>query len=73
MASGAGAEIAEDEQDTLARGVARDHPRLARAAARSGQLRGMAFIRTGLILLMMIAPIAVGLAWRYMTGWPSGP
>ena len=29
-------------------------------------MRGMAFFRTLFILPMMIAPIAVGLAWRYL-------
>lgn len=39
---------------------------IALALALEHPVRGMAFFRTLFILPMMIAPIAVGLAWRYM-------
>jgi multiple sugar transport system permease protein len=39
---------------------------IALALALERQVRGMAIFRTIFILPMMIAPIAVGLAWRYM-------
>lgn len=39
---------------------------IALALALEGDLRGMAFFRTLFILPMMIAPIAVGLTWRYL-------
>ncbi len=39
---------------------------MALALALEGQVRGMAFFRTLFILPMMIAPIAVGLTWRYL-------
>lgn len=39
---------------------------IALALALEGQLRAMAFFRTLFILPMMIAPIAVGLTWRYL-------
>ncbi len=39
---------------------------IALALALERQVRGMAVFRTIFILPMMIAPIAVGLAWRYM-------
>ena len=39
---------------------------IALALALEGQLRGMSFFRTLFILPMMIAPIAVGLTWRYL-------
>jgi multiple sugar transport system permease protein len=39
---------------------------IALALALEGQLRGMAFFRTLFILPMMVAPIAVGLTWRYL-------
>ena len=39
---------------------------IALALALEGQVRGMAFFRTLFILPMMIAPIAVGLVWRYL-------
>ncbi|HSV44493.1 MAG TPA: sugar ABC transporter permease [Ramlibacter sp.] len=39
---------------------------IALALALEGQLRGMAVYRTLFILPMMIAPIAVGLTWRYL-------
>ena len=39
---------------------------IALALALEGQVRGMAFFRTLFILPMMIAPIAVGLTWRYL-------
>ena len=38
----------------------------ALALALEGNIRGMAFFRTLFILPMMIAPIAVGLTWRYL-------
>jgi len=38
----------------------------ALALALEGKVRGMAFFRTLFILPMMIAPIAVGLTWRYL-------
>lgn len=39
---------------------------IALALALEHKVRGMAFFRTLFILPMMIAPIAVGLVWRYM-------
>ena len=39
---------------------------IAIALALEHKVRGMAFFRTLFILPMMIAPIAVGLVWRYM-------
>jgi multiple sugar transport system permease protein len=39
---------------------------IALALALEGELRAMAFFRTLFILPMMIAPIAVGLTWRYL-------
>ena len=39
---------------------------IALALALEGDVRGMAFFRTLFILPMMIAPIAVGLTWRYL-------
>jgi multiple sugar transport system permease protein len=39
---------------------------IALALALEGRVRGMAFFRTLFILPMMIAPIAVGLTWRYL-------
>lgn len=39
---------------------------IALALALEGRVRGMAFFRTLFILPMMIAPIAVGLVWRYV-------
>jgi multiple sugar transport system permease protein len=39
---------------------------IAIALALEGKVRGMAFFRTLFILPMMIAPIAVGLTWRYV-------
>jgi multiple sugar transport system permease protein len=39
---------------------------IALALALEGELRGMALFRTLFILPMMIAPIAVGLTWRYL-------
>ena len=39
---------------------------IALALALEGEVRGMAFFRTLFILPMMIAPIAVGLTWRYL-------
>lgn len=39
---------------------------IALALALEGDLRGMSFFRTLFILPMMIAPIAVGLTWRYL-------
>jgi multiple sugar transport system permease protein len=39
---------------------------MALALALEGKVRGMAFFRTLFILPMMIAPIAVGLTWRYL-------
>ena len=39
---------------------------IALALALEGQVRGMAVFRTLFILPMMIAPIAVGLTWRYL-------
>ena len=39
---------------------------IALALSLEGQVRGMAFFRTLFILPMMIAPIAVGLIWRYL-------
>lgn len=39
---------------------------IALALALEGELRGMAVFRTLFILPMMIAPIAVGLTWRYL-------
>ena len=39
---------------------------IALALALEGNLRGMAFFRTLFILPMMVAPIAVGLTWRYL-------
>jgi multiple sugar transport system permease protein len=39
---------------------------IALALALEGNLRGMAFFRSLFILPMMVAPIAVGLTWRYM-------
>lgn len=39
---------------------------IALALALEQKVRGMAFFRTLFILPMMIAPIAVGLVWRYM-------
>ena len=39
---------------------------IALALALEGKLRGMAFFRTLFILPMMVAPIAVGLTWRYL-------
>lgn len=39
---------------------------IALALALEGNLRGMAIFRTLFILPMMIAPIAVGLTWRYL-------
>ncbi|MEI6600417.1 MAG: sugar ABC transporter permease [Comamonadaceae bacterium] len=39
---------------------------IALALALEGQVRAMAFFRTLFILPMMIAPIAVGLTWRYL-------
>jgi len=39
---------------------------IALALALEGDLRAMAFFRTLFILPMMIAPIAVGLTWRYL-------
>lgn len=39
---------------------------IALALALEGNLRGMAVFRTLFILPMMIAPIAVGLTWRYL-------
>jgi len=39
---------------------------IALALALEGKVRGMAFFRTLFILPMMIAPIAVGLTWRYL-------
>ena len=39
---------------------------IALALALEGSVRGMAFFRTLFILPMMIAPIAVGLTWRYL-------
>ncbi len=39
---------------------------IALALALEGNIRGMAFFRTLFILPMMVAPIAVGLTWRYL-------
>ena len=39
---------------------------IALALSMEGQVRGMAVFRTLFILPMMIAPIAVGLTWRYL-------
>jgi len=39
---------------------------VALALALEGNMRGMAFFRTLFILPMMVAPIAVGLTWRYL-------
>ncbi len=39
---------------------------IALALGLEGDVRGMAFFRTLFILPMMIAPIAVGLTWRYL-------
>ena len=39
---------------------------IALALSLEGSVRGMAFFRTLFILPMMIAPIAVGLIWRYL-------
>ena len=39
---------------------------IALALGLEGKVRGMAFFRTLFILPMMIAPIAVGLIWRYL-------
>lgn len=39
---------------------------IALALALEGNLRGMSFFRTLFILPMMVAPIAVGLTWRYL-------
>ncbi|MEY2954112.1 MAG: hypothetical protein RLZZ401_2199 [Pseudomonadota bacterium] len=39
---------------------------IALALSLEGDVRGMAFFRTLFILPMMIAPIAVGLTWRYL-------
>ncbi|MDR0440347.1 MAG: sugar ABC transporter permease [Candidatus Accumulibacter sp.] len=39
---------------------------IALALALEGKIRGMAFFRTLFILPMMVAPIAVGLTWRYL-------
>jgi multiple sugar transport system permease protein len=39
---------------------------IALALALEGELRAMSFFRTLFILPMMIAPIAVGLTWRYL-------
>jgi multiple sugar transport system permease protein len=39
---------------------------IALALALEGNMRGMAFFRALFILPMMVAPIAVGLTWRYM-------
>ena len=43
------------------------------ALALEGNLRGMAFFRTMFILPMMVAPIAVGLTWRYLFDAQFGP
>ena len=39
---------------------------IALALALEGNIRGMSFFRTIFILPMMVAPIAVGLTWRYL-------
>ncbi len=39
---------------------------IALALALEGNIRGMSFFRTMFILPMMVAPIAVGLTWRYL-------
>ena len=39
---------------------------IALALALEGNIRGMSFFRTLFILPMMVAPIAVGLTWRYL-------
>lgn len=46
---------------------------IALALALERPVRGMAFFRTLFILPMMIAPIAVGLAWRYIFDAQFGP
>jgi multiple sugar transport system permease protein len=46
---------------------------IALALALEHKVRGMAFFRTLFILPMMIAPIAVGLVWRYMFDAQFGP
>ncbi|MDR3221649.1 MAG: sugar ABC transporter permease [Candidatus Accumulibacter sp.] len=46
---------------------------IALALALEGKLRGMAFFRTLFILPMMVAPIAVGLTWRYLFDAQFGP
>jgi multiple sugar transport system permease protein len=46
---------------------------IALALALEKPVRGTAFFRTLFILPMMIAPIAVGLAWRYMFDAQFGP
>ena len=46
---------------------------IALALALEHKVRGMAFFRTLFILPMMIAPIAVGLVWRYMSDAQFGP
>lgn len=46
---------------------------IALALALEHKVRGMSFFRTLFILPMMIAPIAVGLVWRYMFDAQFGP
>ncbi len=46
---------------------------IALALALERPVRGMSFFRTLFILPMMIAPIAVGLAWRYLFDAQFGP
>jgi multiple sugar transport system permease protein len=46
---------------------------IALALALEGNIRGMAFFRTLFILPMMVAPIAVGLTWRYLFDAQFGP
>jgi multiple sugar transport system permease protein len=46
---------------------------IALALALERPVRGMSFFRTVFILPMMIAPIAVGLAWRYLFDAQFGP
>ena len=46
---------------------------IALALALEGNMRGMAVFRTIFILPMMIAPIAVGLTWRYLFDAQFGP